>query len=122
MVYGYIKGYVNLTCEAEAEPKAEFFWYRHGKRLLPRSHTIFTGIHSSILQVICFLGRLWILHDIKFVLQIHITSNTSMGEYKCKIRNKIGEIEHMITLKEGTKPEKPKMVFYPYCFKAIIQC
>lgn len=25
--YGYIKGFVNLTCEAEAQPPATFKWY-----------------------------------------------------------------------------------------------
>lgn len=71
-IYGYLKGTVNLTCEAEAQvmsyekmssilyqnlqffflqPAAEFMWYRNNKRLVPRSHPIFNGPHFSYLQV-----------------------------------------------------------------------
>lgn len=49
--YGYIKGYVNVTCEAEAEPPATFRWYRNNKHLHSRHHQIITGEHISILQV-----------------------------------------------------------------------
>ena len=46
--FGYIKGYVNLTCEADAEPPAEFIWYRDGKKVF---HNVHNGPHISILQV-----------------------------------------------------------------------
>lgn len=49
--YGYMKGYVNLTCEAEAQPPATFKWYRKNKHLHPRNHQIVNGEHVSILQV-----------------------------------------------------------------------
>lgn len=51
--YGYIKGFVNLTCEAIAEPLAEFTWKRDDKKMPPISnyHQIFTSENQSVLQV-----------------------------------------------------------------------
>lgn len=49
--YGYIDGYVNVTCEAEAEPAATFQWYRNKTRLDPKHYQITSGEHVSILQV-----------------------------------------------------------------------
>lgn len=51
--YGYIKGFVNLTCEAIAEPSANFTWKRHDKLMPPTSghHQIFTSENQSVLQV-----------------------------------------------------------------------
>lgn len=49
--YGYLKGYVNVTCEAEAEPPAIFSWYRNNKRLNSKHHQIINSEHISILQV-----------------------------------------------------------------------
>ncbi len=55
--FGYLYGTVNLTCEAEAEPAADFTWYRQNKKLNPKVHLIHSEGHESILQVgsICFL-------------------------------------------------------------------
>lgn len=49
--FGYIKGTVNLTCEAEAEPAANFTWYRNNKKLSPKVHLMQTEGHFSVLQV-----------------------------------------------------------------------
>lgn len=49
--YGYIKGYVNITCKAEAEPPATFTWYRNNVQLHSRHHKIINGEHFSVLQV-----------------------------------------------------------------------
>lgn len=49
--YGYEKGYVNVTCEALAEPPATFQWYRNNKHLHPRHHQIINSEHVSRLQV-----------------------------------------------------------------------
>lgn len=46
--FGYIKGYVNLTCEADAEPAPEFIWYRDGKKVF---HNVYNEPHTSVLQV-----------------------------------------------------------------------
>lgn len=47
--YGYLKGYVNVTCEALAEPAATFQWSRHNKPI--KSNQIVSGEHISILMV-----------------------------------------------------------------------
>lgn len=52
--YGYLYGVVNLTCEAEAEPAADFTWYRHKKLLNPKVHLIHSEGHESIMQVWSF--------------------------------------------------------------------
>ena len=49
--YGYLKGYVNITCEAEAEPPATFRWYRNKTHLDPELYQITSGEHISILRV-----------------------------------------------------------------------
>lgn len=49
--FGYLYGIVNLTCEAEAEPAADFTWYRNNKKLSPKVHLIHSEGHESILQV-----------------------------------------------------------------------
>lgn len=49
--YGYLNGYVNVTCEAQAEPQARFTWYRFGKELHPKKNQIINGKHVSVLQV-----------------------------------------------------------------------
>lgn len=51
--YGYLKGNVNVTCEAVAEPPAHFQWYRNGKQVHPKHHQIISGEHMSVLQVNC---------------------------------------------------------------------
>lgn len=51
--YGYLGGEVNLTCEAVAEPAANFTWYRqHRKSVAGR---IIQEPHWSILQVLLTL-------------------------------------------------------------------
>lgn len=52
VAFGYMNGYVNLTCIAEAEPNANFTWYRSGNKVLsPKQNKIFNGEHISMLQV-----------------------------------------------------------------------
>lgn len=51
IAFGYVHGMVNLTCEAEAEPAANFTWYRHGKKLSHKVHLIHSEGHVSYLQV-----------------------------------------------------------------------
>ncbi|KAG4072544.1 hypothetical protein HA402_004633 [Bradysia odoriphaga] len=86
--FGYLYGIVNLTCEAEAEPAAEFTWYRHNKKLNPKVHLIHSEGHESILQIL-------------------VNDSKAFGEYKCKAENSLGTLERVITLTQGVKPEKP---------------
>lgn len=51
ITFGYIRGVVNLTCEAEAEPAANFTWSRDNKKLSNKVHLIHTVGHVSKLQV-----------------------------------------------------------------------
>lgn len=59
--YGYVGGIVNLTCEAVAEPAANFTWYRQHKKTMPGR--IIEQPHFSILQVffsrktLCFITQ-----------------------------------------------------------------
>ncbi|XP_035774509.1 hemicentin-1-like isoform X1 [Anopheles albimanus] len=88
--YGYVHGMVNLTCEAAAEPPANFTWYAGGKKLTPKSHTIHYGQHVSMLQ-------------------ISIKTSSSFGKYKCEAKNELGSVSQEINLKEGTKPDPPSL-------------
>jgi hypothetical protein len=54
--FGYMHGVTNLTCEALAEPSANFTWYRNGKKISGKHYPIHHGQHVSILSVsfLCF--------------------------------------------------------------------
>lgn len=51
VVYAFVPSVINLTCEAEAEPKPNFDWYKNGKILNSPPNTIFYNSHESSLQV-----------------------------------------------------------------------
>ncbi|XP_055709346.1 neural cell adhesion molecule 2 [Phlebotomus papatasi] len=88
--YIYTNGTANLTCEAAAEPPANFSWYRHGKKINPRQQTI----HMA--------------RDIS-QLEITLTDPSALGQYRCRAANFLGAVDHEILLKEGVKPEPPSM-------------
>uniref|UniRef100_A0A182QG23 Neural cell adhesion molecule 1 n=1 Tax=Anopheles farauti TaxID=69004 RepID=A0A182QG23_9DIPT len=88
--YGYVGGVVNLTCEATAEPPANFTWSANNKKLTPKSHIIYTGRHVSMLQIM-------------------IKTSSIFGKYKCEAKNELGTVTQEIHLKEGTKPDPPSL-------------
>ena len=49
--FAYQSGYVNLSCEVEAQPPAQFIWYRHGKKISAKDFPIFNDTHVSFLNV-----------------------------------------------------------------------
>ena len=52
--YGYMKGYVNVTCKALADPPATFQWFRNDKPIknhLIVNHQTLNGEHVSYLPV-----------------------------------------------------------------------
>lgn len=95
IAFGYKNGYVNLTCIAEAEPKADFKWFKGEKELNKKNHKIFNDEHVSFLQ-------------------LHVKDDSVFTVYKCEAHNKHGHIKHSFTLKEGTKPEPPSRVSVEY--------
>ena len=115
--YGYVGGMVNLTCEATAEPPANFSWSANNKKLTPKSHIIYNGRHVSMLQV-----RGWwrphhgplllLIHFFLFLrfIQIMIKTSSIFGKYKCEAKNELGSVTQEIHLKEGTKPDPPSLV------------
>ncbi|XP_035908761.1 neural cell adhesion molecule 2-like isoform X2 [Anopheles stephensi] len=88
--YGYVGGVVNLTCEATAEPPANFSWSANNKKLTPKSHIIYNGRHVSMLQIM-------------------IKTSSIFGKYKCEAKNELGTVTQEIHLKEGTKPDPPSL-------------
>ncbi|CAH0561442.1 unnamed protein product [Brassicogethes aeneus] len=89
IVYGYINGYVNLTCEVYAEPAPRFQWYlviRKEKKKI--SGEISASTHAS-------------------VLQLYVTKR-SFGDYVCVAKNNLGMLEKIFTLDEGSQPDPPK--------------
>lgn len=117
--YGYIKGFVNLTCEAEAAPPATFKWYRKNKHLHPRHHHIVNGEHISILQVqpavrlIRFSSSnstFYFLRVCVCFFQLYLNNTKLFGEYICEANNSLGTLRRTITLLNGTKPPAPPYV------------
>jgi len=52
---------------------------------------------------------LWSLKDLFCLpLQLFVRSKSDFGEYKCKAKNELGEVHHIIQLQEGVKPESPR--------------
>lgn len=51
MVYAFVPSVINLTCEAEAEPKPKFDWYKNGKLLDSKTNKIFYNNYESSIQV-----------------------------------------------------------------------
>ncbi|XP_058126256.1 neural cell adhesion molecule 2-like [Anopheles ziemanni] len=88
--YAYVGGMVNLTCEATAEPPANFSWSANNKKLTPKSHIIHTGRHVSMLQIL-------------------IKTSSLFGKYKCEAKNELGSVSQEIHLKEGSKPDPPSL-------------
>ncbi|XP_055591877.1 neural cell adhesion molecule 2-like [Uranotaenia lowii] len=86
--YGYVGGTVNLTCEAVAEPPANFTWSSNNRKFSHKNHIIYGGPHVSMLQIL-------------------IKNSTVFGKYKCEAKNDLGTISREIHLKEGTKPDPP---------------
>ncbi|XP_050311929.1 hemicentin-1 isoform X1 [Anthonomus grandis grandis] len=93
VVFGYINGYVNLTCDVEAVPAPTFRWLykktknagykRIGKEVTSNEETPTTS-----------------------VLMLYLNED-SFGEYKCIASNSEGEIDIDFSLKEGTQPRPP---------------
>lgn len=50
--YSYVTGEVNLTCEAVAEPHANFTWVKDSEVIVPSDTVqIFNDDHKSVLKV-----------------------------------------------------------------------
>ncbi|XP_042875130.1 neural cell adhesion molecule 1-like isoform X2 [Penaeus japonicus] len=88
--YGYVTGDVNLTCEAVAEPHANFTWIKDNQIIEP----------NDTVQIIN--------EDHKSVLRLKVTDVDMFGDYVCKAENKLGTLERVIILEEGKKPAVPE--------------
>ncbi|CAL4117298.1 unnamed protein product, partial [Meganyctiphanes norvegica] len=88
--YGFVHGEVNLTCEAEAEPSANFTWLKD-QQPVQLSDTV------KIIN-----------QDHKSVLQLTLSESDMFGDYTCKAENHLGTLERVIILSEGAKPLQPK--------------
>lgn len=82
VVYGYLGGKVNLTCEVAAEPPPHFKWFRHDKRKIIGQNVHLTNPRASVLQV--FLESL-----------------KDFGEYKCESSNTEGIHVTSFSLEKG---------------------
>lgn len=86
-----IEGTVNLTCEAIADPAANFTWHNNDGPVSKSTRRIFEDTHMSVLTV-------------------HIDDQSAFQDYKCVAKNFIGTLERVITLTEGQKPIAPTEV------------
>ncbi|XP_068216651.1 neural cell adhesion molecule 1-like [Palaemon carinicauda] len=89
--YSYVSGTVNLTCEAIAEPKANFSWMKDQETLMP----------SDRVQIINFPN--------KSILQLTVADPNMFGDYECVAENHLGTLERVIILERGSKPAKPTL-------------
>ncbi|XP_066977146.1 neural cell adhesion molecule 1-like isoform X3 [Macrobrachium rosenbergii] len=89
--YSYVSGTVNLTCEAIAEPKANFSWMKDQQTLVP----------SERVQIISYPN--------KSILQLTVEDPNMFGDYECIAENHLGTLERVIILERGSKPAKPTL-------------
>ncbi|XP_026463472.1 hemicentin-1-like [Ctenocephalides felis] len=89
LVYGFVSGVVNVTCEALGEPPANFTWMRNKKPL--KEAIVFNSEHST-------------------TLQLPITDSNDFGNYTCRAANFLGYLDRTVTIKEGAKPDPPAKV------------
>lgn len=108
IVYGYMDGLVNLTCEVDAEPPANFTWFRNGKRVFQTLYTIHEQPHASILEVkTSFVYKIHSSTQSLSTFQIQLDDESVLGDYRCRATNPLGSLDNVITLKLGIKPEPP---------------
>ncbi|GFG35621.1 hypothetical protein Cfor_02544, partial [Coptotermes formosanus] len=87
--YAFITGTVNLTCAVSAEPRPKFEWLKSNKMFVSQKNaTIFD-------------------EELNTTLQLNVSSKKVFGDYMCRASNRLGKMEHVITLKEGSKPAVP---------------
>lgn len=77
-----------------------------------KHHKIFYGIHMSALQVRAETKGYGRTHSTANIclLQVFVNDSKVFGDYKCVATNQLGQLEHQIVMKEGTKPESPAKV------------
>ncbi|ODN02714.1 Neural cell adhesion molecule 1 [Orchesella cincta] len=87
--WGVLGEWANLTCLVKAEPPAKFEWLHRGRSLSPSDEIfIVTEENKSTLQVL-------VQHESKF------------GDYSCRARNELGQMNRTMTLFKGQKPPPP---------------
>jgi len=87
--YGYVTGTANLTCQAEAEPPAEFTWLDAENNPVSEGTVINTHNMST--------------------LSIIVTHHNVFGAYTCIAENIHGRLEKVVMLTEGAKPGTPNI-------------
>lgn len=90
--FGFISGITNLSCEANAEPPAQFIWLNRQNKEIDKS--------------------LVINEDHKSTLMLPVTHDDLFGDYTCIARNKMGTLRKVVTLSEGAKPGIPTIEIY----------
>jgi len=91
--YGYVTGKANMTCEAFAEPPANFTWTENHLTGHVMDGAVFTKDHKS-------------------TLQIPVDHHNIFGAYKCIAQNIHGRISKVVHLTEGAKPGTPYIEIY----------
>lgn len=85
ILYAYIGGSVNISCDAMGEPPPSFTWLHDGRAIMGKNHRLFYADYGS-------------------TLQIHVLNSSYLGDYKCKVANPLGMLERVFKLKKGQKP------------------
>ncbi|XP_063706818.1 neural cell adhesion molecule 2-like [Culicoides brevitarsis] len=90
--FGYLNGYVNLTCICTAKPRSIFSWYNNFGTRMDNQFQLNTQIFND---------------DHISVLQVFINDSKLFGKYTCTGRNNLGFAESTIVLTEGKRPDLP---------------
>ncbi|KAK6636025.1 hypothetical protein RUM43_009677 [Polyplax serrata] len=88
--YGYLGGRVNLTCNVDSNPPANFTWFRN--------NTLFTGDDNMTV----------VYEKNNSTLYINFVNNTWPESYLCKAENERGSTTVEFNLRKIEKPEPPK--------------
>lgn len=91
--YAYLNGPVNISCKTDANPPANFTWYRKSQKIPKNSekYKITTDANHSTLFFI-------------------VKDKNDFAEFVCEAKNNHGMVKRTITIWKGTKPEPPPKI------------
>lgn len=101
----YLNDNTTLSCEAIAEPAANFTWF-HNKEPIDVRGIVSTTSSDEVENVHIINEH----YHHRSLLHIKMANAEAFGNYTCQVTNRLGTIEQTIELKRGQRPRPPILV------------